>query len=348
MAQHLDKITSVEISQFALIHPQLLSDLKVNFFFKKFTCVMQLSLLARDVFTQDMDLMLQAEIKKLSEKSSEEERQQSETTSPSSLYQAHHHHSVRHLEQLRQQLEQVLSAAQALDRSLATVREVEADVSTLLANQDPDGQQNEAEREQERHSWRAAVQQRLEAAAEQRDSVDSGLKAAGRTPTMGGATVMCQDVVTSLSRHVVDVENRLVKARKRERKHPESREPGESSMEVCERNAGDDLPQCEAPQQQPQPTSRGGKAGSQLEAKRSRLDGEKGMKTEEEEDVQMSELWRTKWDVQDQRSTQDEDEKESLVQMRVVLSGALREIRGVAEQLGLQEPTLPALQQRYS
>lgn len=296
-----------------------------------------------------MDVTLQAEIKKLSKQSSEEKRQQSEAASPSSLYQAHHH-SVHHLKQLRQQLEKVLSAAQALDRFLATVREIKAEIQTLLANQDPNRQQNEADWEQERHSWQAVMQQRLNIATEQSDSVDSILKAAGMTLTMTGSTVTCQDVVRLLSKHVGDVKKRLVKDRERDRKD-EINLVGEEKMysvealnhiEVCEKKTGDNSPQ------QEQPTSRGAQEESQLEAKRSRLDGENGMKTEGEEG-QMAELWRTKWDVKDQRrreSIQNRGEKESLVQRRGVLLGALREISGVAGQLGLQEPTLPALQHR--
>lgn len=302
-----------------------------------------------------MNITLQSEIKKLSEQSNKEERQQSEAASPSSLYQAHHH-SVHHVEQLRQQLEKVLLAAQALDRFLATVREVKAEIPTLLANQDPSRQQNEADWEQERHSWQAAMQQRLETAAELSDSVDNSLKAVGMTLTMGGAAVTCQDVVRSLSKHVVDVEKRLVKARRGESKD-EINPVGEEQMgrveavnpiEVCEKKTGDESPQQERPQEQPQHTSRRAEE-LRLEAKRSRLDGENGMKTEGEEG-QMAELWRTKWDVKDQRrrrSIQDNGEKDSLVQRRAVFLGALREIRRVAEQLGLQEPTLPALQQRY-
>lgn len=305
-----------------------------------------------------MDVTLQLEIKKLSEQSSEEERQQSEVTSPSSFYQALQH-SVHHLKQLRQQLEKVLSAALALDRFLATVRQVKAEIPTLLANQDPNRQQNKPDWEQEGRSWQLAMQQRLQTAAEQSDSVDSSLKAVGMTLTMSGATVKCQDVVTLLSKHVVDVEKNLVKARKRAKSkddiNPVQKEQIYSiealnPVEVCENKTEDGSIQQKDVQEQDQPSSRGAEEKSRLEAKRSRLEGENNVKTEGEEG-QMAELWRTEWDVKDERrrgGIQFRGEKESLFQKRAVLLGALREIRGVAEQLGLQEPTLPALQQRYN
>ncbi|GLD49701.1 nesprin-2-like protein [Lates japonicus] len=106
------------------------------------------------------------------------------------------HSSVSHLKQLRQQLEKVQLAAQAVDHFLATVREVKAEIPAPLANQDASRQQNEADWEQERHSWHSALQQRLQTAAEQSEKVDSNLKAAGMTLSMDGATVTCQDVVT--------------------------------------------------------------------------------------------------------------------------------------------------------
>lgn len=304
-----------------------------------------------------MDVTLQSEIKKLSEQSSEGERRQSGATSPSSLYQALHH-SVCHLEQLGIQLEKVHSAAQALERFLATVKGVKAEIPVLLANQDPNRQQNEADWEQERHSWQAAMKQRLQTAAKQSDSVDSSLKAAGMTLAMGGATVTCQDVVTSLSKHVVDVEKKLVKARKRESKD-EINPVGKEQMyrvealnpeEVCEKKLGDDSPQHETAQEQEKPLSRGVEEESPSEAKRSRLNGENGIRTQEEEE-QNPQTCGSEGDVKDQKRRvriQVKVEKETSVQRRVALLRELREIRGATEQLGLREPTLPALQQRYN
>ncbi|AWP20311.1 putative nesprin-2-like [Scophthalmus maximus] len=81
---------------------------------------------------------------------------------------------------------------------------------------------------------------------------------------------------------------------------------------------------------------------SGLEAKRCKLDGEHQAGT-----------WKSDGDAEDQRRGRrqvkkegEEKEKESSVQRRAALLGALREIRGAAEQLRLHELTLPALQQR--
>ena len=275
--------------------------------------------------TQEMDDRLQSEMRKLSERATEEERQGPGATSPSPLCLALSN-SVHHLQQLRQQLEDVQSAAQAVDHFLATAREVKAEIPTLLAGQEPSRQQSEADWEQERHSWQAAVQQKLQTAAEQSDRVDSSLKAAGMTLTMDGATATCQDVVTSLSRHAVEVE--LMRARKRERKDelfPVGKENGElSPVEICQSRTRNDSPQ---EQEHPTPTRTEEESG--MEATRSRLEAKEQRR---------------------RRSSQvkKEEEKESLVQTRVALLGTLREIKEAAEQLGLQEPTLPALQQRYS
>ncbi|KAM9339272.1 nesprin-2a [Symphorus nematophorus] len=294
---------SVDISSFTLADPGLVSDLK------------------------EMDDRLQSEMRKLSERATEEERQGPEATSPSPLCLALHN-SVSHLQQLRQQLEEVQSAARALDHFLATAREVKAEIPTLLADQDPSRQQSEADWEQQRHSWQAAVQQKLQTAAEQSDRVDSSLKAAGMTLTMDGATATCQDMVTSLSRHAVDVEKELMRARNRERKDelfPGGEENGElNHVEIHQMKTGDD-----SPQEQEHPTPARMEEESGMEAQRSRLEAkeQKGRR----------------------RSSQvkkEEEEKESLVQRRATLLGTLREIKGAAEQLGLQEPTLPALQQR--
>lgn len=310
--------------------------------------------------TQEMDDMLQSEMRKHSERGTEEEREGPEATSPSSFCQALPK-SVHHLEQLRQRLEKVQSAAQALDHFLATVREVKAEIPTLLANQHPSRQQNEADWEQERYSWQAAMQQKLQTAAEQSDRVDSTLKAVGMTLTMEGATVTCQDVVTSLSQQAVDVKKELMRARKWERKDelfPMGKEQIQENeelnpMEKRQTKNGDDSPQQGGAQEQERPTPSRMEEESGMEAKRSRLEGDNDTKTQREE----AQTWKSEGDVlkakdeKRRRSSQvkkEGEEKESMVQGRVALLGALREIRRAAEQLGLQEPTLPALQQRYN
>lgn len=278
-----------------------------------------------------MDDRLQAEMRRIIKQSSEEERQHPEATS---LHRALHSR-VSHLKQLRQQLETVQLAAQAVDHFLATAREVKAEIPALLADQDESRQRNEAEWEQERLSWQAATQQRLQTAA---DQCDSNLKTAMMSLIMDGAAVTCQDVVTSLSKHTtVDVEEKL--KREEERKDEinltgtEQMQRNEelNPVEKRQTNTGDDS------LQQGHPTPR--VVGE--EAKRKRVDGEHKAQT-----------WKSERDGKAQRrrsSQQKEGEgKESSVQRRAALLVTLREIRGAAERLGLHELTLPALQQRYS
>ncbi|XP_035534355.1 nesprin-2 isoform X4 [Morone saxatilis] len=327
--EKLDRILkeSVDISSFTLADRRLLSDLK------------------------EMDDSLQSEMRKLSERGTEEERQGPGATSPSPLCQALHN-SVHHLEQLRQRLEKVQSAARALDHFLATVREVKAEIPTLLANQDPSRQQNEADWEQEKHSWQAAIQQKLQTVAEQSDSVDSTLKAVGMTLTMDGATVACQDVVTSLSRQTVDVEKELMRARKREKGEMGKEQIQENDqlnpVEICQETKTD------SPQEQKHPTPSRTEEESGMEAKRSRLEEENDRKAQREEEHK-DQMWKSEEDVlkaKDERRKGSSkvkkkgEEKESLAQRRIALLAALREIRGAVKQLGLHEPTLPALQQR--
>ncbi|KAK5903260.1 hypothetical protein CgunFtcFv8_007056 [Champsocephalus gunnari] len=190
LTENLQRIVreSVDISSFSLTDARLESDLK------------------------EMDDGLRSEMRKLSERVAEEER-----TSPSSLCQALHN-SLHHRQQLGQRLEEVQAAARALKCFLATVREVEAEIPALQANQDPRRQEHESDRQQERLSWQAARQQRLQAARTQSDGVDSTLKAVGMTLTMDGANVTCRDVVTSLSRRVLEVENELKTGGKRDGK----------------------------------------------------------------------------------------------------------------------------------
>ncbi|XP_042359998.1 LOW QUALITY PROTEIN: nesprin-1-like [Plectropomus leopardus] len=310
---------SVDISSFTLADPRLVSDLK------------------------EMDVRLRSEMRKLSERGAEVKRQGPEATSPSCVCQALHN-TVHHLEQLRQRLEKIQSAAQALDHFLASVREIKAEIPTLLAYQDPSRQLNERDWEQERHCWQAAMQQRLQTAAEQSDGVDSTLKAVGMTLTMEGAAVTCQDVVTSLSQQAVDMEGEMARAGKRDRKDLDP-------MEIHQTKPGDDSPQWRGAQEPEHPTPSRMEDKSEFEAKRSKL--EEDTKTQKEEEHK--ETWKPEGDVskaKDQsrrRSSQvkkEGEETESLVQRRAALLGALREIRGAAEQLMLQEPTLPALQHR--
>ncbi|XP_029351666.1 nesprin-2a isoform X2 [Echeneis naucrates] len=288
---------------------------------------------------KEMDDRLQSE---LSKQSNEEERQHPEATS---LHQAVHK-SVSHLNPLRQQLEKVQLAAQAVDHFLATVREVKAEIPAQLTNRDASRHQNEADWEQERHSWQVEMQQRLQTAVEQCDRVDSNLKAAGMTLTVDGATVTCQDVVASLSEHVADVAKNLMRATQRENRdeiNPVRKEQMHSVvklnlMAACQTKTEDESPQQggKSEQKQEHPPLLG-KAG--FEAKWRRLEGENGSTQREEEHPE----------VQRGRSNQikeEGDRKENSVQRTAALLEALREIKKAAEHLGLDEPSLPALHQR--
>ncbi|XP_022057033.2 nesprin-2-like [Acanthochromis polyacanthus] len=322
---------SVDISHLTLADSTMLSDLK------------------------EIDDRLQAEIRKVSEQSIEEERQRPEATSLSPICQALHC-SVHHLKQLRQQLGKVQSVAEALDHFLATVREVKAEIPTLLANQDPNRQKNEANWEQGRHSWQAAMQ-RLQAAMKQSDSVDSSLNAVGMTLTMDGTNVTCQDVVKSMSKCVVEMEKKMVIASKKQREEElfflekvkilehEKLNP----VEICVMKIGNNFPKQSRAQEYSTPS--GTENELALEPKRSRLEGENYIKTQREEAQTMKpdNTLRTKEQRPRQRSSQikkEGEEKQSLVQRRTALLAAMREMKTTAEQLRLQEPSLPALQQR--
>lgn len=300
-----------------------------------------------------MDDRLLSEMRKLSERATEEEMSGLDATPPPPLCLALHD-TVHHLEQLRQRLEKVESAARALDLFLATAREVEAEIPTLLAKQDPGGERSEAGWEQERRRWQAAVQQRLHTAADQAGQVDSFLRAVGMILALDGVTVTCQDVVTSLSRQAMDMEKELMGDREKDRKgelppvQKEQIQDREELSPVQSHETGSN-----PPQEQEHPTPRWMEEESQREAKRSRPDGENdptGQRHEEGDgggDVLESRGERRRR----RRSSQvkkDTDEEKSLNQRRVALLCTLREIKGAAEELGLQEPTLPALQQRYN
>ncbi|CAJ1078355.1 LOW QUALITY PROTEIN: nesprin-2 [Xyrichtys novacula] len=293
---------------------------------------------------QEIDDSLQSELKKLSD----EERWRLEATFPSSLYQAFQN-NVHHLKQLRQRLEKVQTAARALDHFLISVREVNAEIP----KQDPDRQQNEADREKERRSW----QQKLQTAAEQADGT---LKAAGMTLNMDGSTVKCQDVVTSLSSQAVEQD--LIKAKIKEILLIGLKDKQESedlnTMEIHQMKIWDDSHQQEEERAKEQEHSSPSvtEEESELEDKKSRLEGENETNVQKEKEQKTQtvkpngEATKVKNGKRRRgRSSQikrEEEERESLDQRRAALLGALKEIKGAAEQLGLQEATLPALQQR--
>ncbi|KAM6915050.1 nesprin-2-like [Xenentodon cancila] len=304
---------------------------------------------------KEMSDALQAEMQKLLEQSAEEEREGPKSKSPSSHCQALHNR-VHHLEQLRQQLEDVQSTARALNHFLATLRVIRAEIPTLLANQDPSSQKDEADRQQERRFWQAAMQ-RLQPAVEQSDVVDKSLKAVGMTLTMESATVTCQDAVKSVSKYILEMEEELATAKRKQRedelfplKKGKMQRSGEVVlMEMHKTKAGNGsaqqsgAPECSTP--------KGTDEDSEFEAKRRKQEKENNTNAQREEESQTwnseGNLLKTKDQRQRRQSSQiKKEDKETLVQRTDALLATLRETKGAAEQLRLQELTLPALQHR--
>lgn len=299
-----------------------------------------------------MDDRLQFELKKISEQGTEEETQRPDATSALPLCLARCN-SVHHLERLRQQLARVESAVQALDHFLATLREVKADNQTPLDKENPGRQQSEADREQENQSWQAPMQQRLHAAAEQSERADSFLKAAGMTLSVDGVTVTCQDVVTSLPQKTVDVEKELMRARQREREAellPLLEDQIQEHGGLIDEKIHETKFRLDSLQEHLTPRSM--EEESDVEAKRRRLEEDSGPMTQRKEEEKNKTL-KSDYDGDQRRRSslqvgREGKEKESLIQRRLALLVLLREIKEAAEQLGLQEPTLPSVQQRYN
>ncbi|KAM8832006.1 nesprin-2a isoform 3-T3 [Spinachia spinachia] len=212
---------------------------------------------------------------------------------------------------------------------LVTGREVKAETPTPLAKQDPSRQPNEAEWKRGTHSWQTAMQQKLLTATKQSNSVDSTLKAAGMTLTIDGAGVTCRDVVTSLSRQAVDVEEEVARANKRDsegdlhtvgREKIQAFEPMEEEVELVAKSS--------RPERDNDVNSQRHKE-HKPQTRKSENGALKAVGPETRSSIQVK-----------------KEVEETFVQRRVALSSALKEIREAAEQLRLQEPTLPALQHR--
>ncbi|XP_058468686.1 nesprin-2-like isoform X4 [Solea solea] len=268
------------------------------------------------------DQNLESNLKEMNERlrkpltqSSQEETQHPETTS---LHQTPCS-SVGDLQIFQQQLGNVEFAAQAGDHFvLAALSEGKAEIpAAFLAKPNTHRQQDEAEQELDRLSWQRPMQHSLQ--TEQSDVADGDLKAAGTILT---TTVTQQEVVTSLPRNTVDVE---------EAKHQESNEEfSPVKMRVTETHP-----------EQEHPPPREGEQESRLEAE---VDAEVEPQREEEEQ-------KAEGDVEGQRRRGscvkgEGEEKQSFVQRRAAFLGALRDIRRAAEHVRLHEATLPALQLR--
>ncbi|MEQ2195934.1 hypothetical protein XENOCAPTIV_020724, partial [Xenoophorus captivus] len=323
IAEKLNQIISqsLDISSLVLVESTISSDLK------------------------EIDQTLQDEMRKLSEQSAEEERRGSGATSQPSLCQPLFS-NVHHLEQLRLQLEEVQSTVQALDHLLATLRDIKADFPTLLANWGPNRQKNEIYKEEEQHSWQATMK-RLKPATEQSYIVDSSLKAVGMTLTMDGASVTCQDVVDFVSQQL--------RVRRKEReKEPDLLGKNEiqcsEDMDLMEARKNDS-----GKQDWEQPAPSVTKEKSMSEVKKRKQKGDHEFKIQKGQghkiQTQRSEEGFLKTKDQRQRSMsrdtgKNENEHENLVQRKSALLAVLMETKAAAERLELQEPTLPALQQR--
>ncbi|XP_037837524.1 nesprin-2 isoform X2 [Kryptolebias marmoratus] len=281
---------------------------------------------------KELDETLKIEIRKLSE-------QRPKATSRSSVCQPLHS-SIQHLEQLRQLLNEVQSVAQALDRFLDTLRDIKAEIPTLLANQDPSRHESGTNWEEGRYSWQTATQ-RLKPAMKQSHVVDGRLKAVGMTLNMDGASVTCQEVVESVSKLGTASGKRTEEGKER------GEMQGSEVMNLTETQkteTGNDSEVRSGERRTPSVTEE--KSG--LEAKRRKREEENKKKTQREE-VHKTETWWSEEDQMQRRSSQTDrkrNENESLVQRRAALLAALKETKEAAEQLELQELTLPALQHR--
>ncbi|KAM9703427.1 nesprin-2-like [Menidia menidia] len=322
--------------------------------------VSSLTLAKSTVFSdlKEIDDTLQAEMRNNLEQSSEEERRRPGASSPPSVCQVLRS-NVHHLRQLRRQLEEVQSAARALDRFLATLRDAKAEIPTLLAKQHPGRQKNEEDWEQERHIWQATLQM-LQPAMEQSDVVDRSLKAVGMTLSMDGTLVTCQEVMKTVSKHILDQEKELVATRRKQMN--EEAFP----LEKDQMQSNEEFSLMEMPK-----TRTGSNSGQQIGAQEHSSSSVTEESVTKEElgwqvkrmkqdfeghtNTQRTQTWRSEGDIlkirdkRQRRSSQIKkagEQKESWAQRTAVLLSTLRKTKTKAEQLRLPEPTLPALQQR--
>ncbi|PWA27935.1 hypothetical protein CCH79_00000556 [Gambusia affinis] len=260
---------------------------------------------------KEMDETLKDEMRRLEE---EEQRGPGATSQPF-LRQSLLLCNVRHLEQLRQQLDGVQSAVETLDHFLATLRDIKAESPTLLANRDPNDRKNETELQRERHSWQAAVES-LNPVMEQSHIVDCSLKAAGMTLTMDGASVTCRDVAAFLSDQM--------RAKRQE---------GEKELDILEKIGVQRSKDVEEPRFAPTVTEE----ESTLEVKKRKQEPKIQILRSEEGFLQRS---------LSSHAGKAGNEHKGLVQRKSALLAVLKETKAAAERLELLEPTLPALQQR--
>ncbi|KAM4713181.1 nesprin-2a [Anableps anableps] len=294
---------------------------------------------------KEIDETLKDEMRRLSEQSAEEESQGPGATLQPFLCQSFLS-NISHLEQLRQQLEDVQSTVETLDHFLATLRDIKADIPMQLAIQDPNKDKNEIDQEKERYSWQATME-RLKPAMQQSHIVDCSLKAVGMTLIMDGASVTCRDMVDFLS-------DQMTARRQEGEKELDFLEKSDSQssedMDLLEARRNDSVKQ-DREQFAPSVTEE----ESMLEVKKRKQEGDHESKMQKDQGhkihILKSEHGFCKTKDQRQRgmsspAVKDENEHESLVQRKSALLAVLRETKAAAERLALLESSLPALQQR--
>ncbi|XP_071226495.1 nesprin-2a isoform X1 [Salvelinus alpinus] len=297
ISDQLDRITRqpIAISAYGLTDPWTMADFK------------------------EMDQRLHAELKCVSGQTSGGEALDPSTPPP----------QCHRLHQLRQTLKRVRSAAGALDRFLAQIREADAEIQAALVPLDHWQHGDGATRARGRHSGLLSIRQSVRKYGEEAGSVDGLLEAAGMELTMEGAAVTCRDTVAALSRRLDEADLEL--AGSRIGRGQKQKEEEELSLKGRGKGEGPDMQRRGLEQKEDDAFQR--KRGQEQGV------GPKAQRRREEEE---SSGLRRKGQVEGKEG----EEKRSSGQRRMALLVVLREIQRAVEQQGLKEPTLPAVQHR--
>lgn len=266
-----------------------------------------------------MDQRLHAELKCVSGQTSEGESLDPSTPPP----------LCHRLHQLRETLKRVRSAAGALDRFLAQIREADAGIQAALVPLDHWQHGDGATRARGRHSGLLSIRQSVRKYEEEAGSVDGLLEAAGMELTMEGAAVTCRDTVAALSQRLDEADLEL--AGSGIGRGQKQKEEEELSLKGWGKGEGPDMQRRGLEQKEDDAFQR--KRGQEQGV------GPKAQRRREEEE---SSGLRRKGQVEGKEG----EEKRSSGQRRMALLVVLREIQRAVEQQGLKEPTLPAVQHR--
>ncbi|XP_014000581.2 nesprin-2a isoform X3 [Salmo salar] len=297
ISDQLDRITRqpIAISLYGLTDPLTVADFK------------------------EMDQRLHAELKCVSGQTSEGESLDPSTPPP----------LCHRLHQLRETLKRVRSAAGALDRFLAQIREADAGIQAALVPLDHWQHGDGATRARGRHSGLLSIRQSVRKYEEEAGSVDGLLEAAGMELTMEGAAVTCRDTVAALSQRLDEADLEL--AGSGIGRGQKQKEEEELSLKGWGKGEGPDMQRRGLEQKEDDAFQR--KRGQEQGV------GPKAQRRREEEE---SSGLRRKGQVEGKEG----EEKRSSGQRRMALLVVLREIQRAVEQQGLKEPTLPAVQHR--